>query len=459
MTVNLSQVDYQQLDAVARRFQQESEAVSLLQQQMRARTADLCGRGWQGQGAIQFQDEMDHQILPSLGRMAQALALSAQTLQTMMQIFRQAEEEAAALYRQEDQLAGLRAEAGGSASGLLYNLLQNSDFIKLLLDNASNGLKVLRYLAQNFSRSEVREAMRELGRLLNKLGNTEGFVGKMDDLYRSIFVKGIPYNGDLNQFFLEKNSFSQIFDKGLKFAEVLAGTLDDVAKGTYGDNWFKAGGVNITKSLVEFAIEKAHPDAWVAFAVNWAVQLEGKIENKITATVANLFVSDPATRDAVLQMLDTAGKGLESGDLGNVTHRLAEGIVNYKVAEIQGYYQTGMAILNGTVDMIRDPSVDTLYRVNTGVMRTYASGVIHAQEVGLRGTLNTLAETSNFVTGLLTWKANTETAQRTIIMSVAGHWMPPDMSSAWQEALRKQSQVYAELSKDSYEFMQIDVEE
>ena len=129
------------------------------------------------------------------------------------------------------------------------------------------------------------------------------------------------------------------------------------------------------------------------------------------------------------------------------------------MAEIQGYYQTGMAILNGTVDMIRDPSVDTLYRVNTGVMRTYASGVIHAQEVGLRGTLNTLAETSNFVTGLLTWKANTETAQRTIIMSVAGHWMPPDMSSAWQEALRKQSQVYAELSKDSYEFMQIDVEE
>ena len=101
MTADLTQVDYQQLDAMMRRFEQEGEEIRNVQNQLRGKVADLCGRGWQGVGASQFQNEMEHKLLPSLNRTADSLKSASETLKMISRTFQDAEGQAVQLFKQD----------------------------------------------------------------------------------------------------------------------------------------------------------------------------------------------------------------------------------------------------------------------------------------------------------------------------------------------------------------------
>ena len=113
MPLAKTRADYDQLSAIAGRFGQEFEAIQQLIGALRAQIDTLHGGDWIGQGATAFYAEMDSQVMPSLMRLARALA-SAQrvTLQIRSEV-KAAEDAAAAVLKYEGQAGGAAAKPGG----------------------------------------------------------------------------------------------------------------------------------------------------------------------------------------------------------------------------------------------------------------------------------------------------------------------------------------------------------
>ncbi len=93
MGADIIQSQYDQLSSVAQRFDKSAQAgVDLFNHVQRSEQA-LRGH-WVGMGAAAFFGEMDNQVLPALGRLAQAFGQAQTTTQAIIRILRQAEVEA-----------------------------------------------------------------------------------------------------------------------------------------------------------------------------------------------------------------------------------------------------------------------------------------------------------------------------------------------------------------------------
>jgi WXG100 family type VII secretion target len=91
--------DYEQLRRIAKAFAQQSEACRQSLYRLQSSKNTLQGGDWVGRGAGAFYAEMDSSVLPSLKRLAAALDQSSRTVSTIHDIFSQAEQDAAALFR------------------------------------------------------------------------------------------------------------------------------------------------------------------------------------------------------------------------------------------------------------------------------------------------------------------------------------------------------------------------
>jgi WXG100 family type VII secretion target len=91
--------DYDQLEQVASQFVNEAQAIQAMQQKVRSSYAKLVDKGWIGQGATAFFDEMDSKVLPTQEHLQQALEQAGQITQKIAQAIRQAEEQASSLFR------------------------------------------------------------------------------------------------------------------------------------------------------------------------------------------------------------------------------------------------------------------------------------------------------------------------------------------------------------------------
>ena len=87
--------DYDQLSNVAGQFSQQSSTISSLLSKLQNQAESLNGV-WIGQGAKQFQQEMEQNIYPGFQKMAQAMEKASQVTQKCAQTFQQAEQEAKA---------------------------------------------------------------------------------------------------------------------------------------------------------------------------------------------------------------------------------------------------------------------------------------------------------------------------------------------------------------------------
>ena len=94
--------DYDQLQEIATRFANQSQAVQEMLQQVRNSMSKLEDGGWIGRGSDAFFNEMNSEVLPATERLRHALEEGAQATNRIAQIIRQAEDEASSPFQQID---------------------------------------------------------------------------------------------------------------------------------------------------------------------------------------------------------------------------------------------------------------------------------------------------------------------------------------------------------------------
>jgi len=97
-----TRADYESLSQIARSFGQQADATRQSLQRLRSKMGVLQGGDWEGKGADKFYQEMDSAVLPAVQRLAQALERASETTRQISRVMKQAEDDAARLFRLED---------------------------------------------------------------------------------------------------------------------------------------------------------------------------------------------------------------------------------------------------------------------------------------------------------------------------------------------------------------------
>ena len=103
MANSLFQLNYDELESIAKKFKDEGEDMARLHSTTHQRVRDL-HKEWIGEAAEKFFDEMETELLPAVQRLAQALFLSQDVTNDIMKIIQGADEETAGYFR--NQLSG-----------------------------------------------------------------------------------------------------------------------------------------------------------------------------------------------------------------------------------------------------------------------------------------------------------------------------------------------------------------
>lgn len=354
MSANVIQVDYEALSEIARRFQREEELVEALRQAVLAGIRPLENGGWQGRGAEAFFAEMHDMVLPVAERLAAALAEASAVVQTISAVYQAAEEEAAAPFGGE---AETLATGTGRGLSLWEKLLSNPNLPAVLFEPSQLFLDIMQALVSN--RGNTRALFKEMGRLLNAITGQQGHVGLMDKAYDFLVAHGVPYRGTI-----DKLLNSSIFERGLVAADAVFGFFDDMNKGTYGDDYLKAGGVNAIDSLIQFGIMKANPYGAAAFIVNGVVQIGGNVQAWTQNQLADMFAVDGEMAALLHHDAGNVATAVARMDLGNITKELSEAIYETGRDRINLMVDSGKLAFEGVNKLWQDPSWQTLMEVS-----------------------------------------------------------------------------------------------
>jgi WXG100 family type VII secretion target len=88
-----TEVNYQEMEQVIRKFQKEEADMRQLLQGLNRRADALHGDNWIGRGADKFHSEMEGLVLPAVNRLIQALDAAGNTAKQILDTYRRAEEE------------------------------------------------------------------------------------------------------------------------------------------------------------------------------------------------------------------------------------------------------------------------------------------------------------------------------------------------------------------------------
>ena len=91
--------DYDQLEAVAGRFANQSQVIQEMLQRIRSSMEKLEDGGWIGRGADAFFAEMHGEVVPASVRLHEVLEEASQATRAIVQIVQQAEDEASSPFR------------------------------------------------------------------------------------------------------------------------------------------------------------------------------------------------------------------------------------------------------------------------------------------------------------------------------------------------------------------------
>jgi WXG100 family type VII secretion target len=92
------QAEYDQLEQVASRFMNQSQAIQQMLQQVRSSMSNLEGE-WIGEGSESFFSEMEDEVMPASQRLQQALEEAGQVTKKIVEIVKQGEDEASSRFR------------------------------------------------------------------------------------------------------------------------------------------------------------------------------------------------------------------------------------------------------------------------------------------------------------------------------------------------------------------------
>lgn len=132
------------------------------------------------------------------------------------------------------------------------------------------------------------------------------------------FKNGIPYRGTLD------SAFRDIGAGGIFGAVVVVGTLEDIIKGTYENEW-KALGVNTVDGLLNLGLSY-NPYVGAALLVNGGIQIGGNALLGLERVTGDFIAADDVTRAFLLEQSDLKAESLEKMDLGNITKSFSESI-------------------------------------------------------------------------------------------------------------------------------------
>ena len=91
--------DYDQLEQVASQFANQSQAIQQMLQNVRGSMDPLEGGGWIGRGSDAFFTEMQSEIIPANERLQQALDEANRVTKQIVQVVKQAEDDASSPFR------------------------------------------------------------------------------------------------------------------------------------------------------------------------------------------------------------------------------------------------------------------------------------------------------------------------------------------------------------------------
>jgi WXG100 family type VII secretion target len=121
MEPDIIRAQYDDLEAIAKRFTQQHEAANTLRDAICREYDSLVNGGWKGRGVQAFAGEMDGKVLPALDRLSALMELGAQVTRQVADVFRRAEEEAAALLGGETSPLVQHGNEPPSASAVDYS--------------------------------------------------------------------------------------------------------------------------------------------------------------------------------------------------------------------------------------------------------------------------------------------------------------------------------------------------
>jgi WXG100 family type VII secretion target len=101
MTAPKVRSDHEALKQIAQSFAARSESTAKATQNVKAKLGVLQGGDWVGKGATKFYNEMNSAVMPSLNRLSAALAQAAMVTGKISVLMREAEREAAGVFREQ----------------------------------------------------------------------------------------------------------------------------------------------------------------------------------------------------------------------------------------------------------------------------------------------------------------------------------------------------------------------
>jgi WXG100 family type VII secretion target len=134
MSASLIQCQYNQLAALAQRFQRQAQAYEVLIRRVVQCQQALRQGGWEGQAALAFHQEMDAEVLPALRRLTEAFQEACRTTHEIAQVMREAEEAAAKPFQQSyvslevEDFRLLWARMGGASNAISTPLPKEATF-------------------------------------------------------------------------------------------------------------------------------------------------------------------------------------------------------------------------------------------------------------------------------------------------------------------------------------------
>jgi len=197
MSADVIQAQYEQLEALARRFGKQADLQVALQKRLQMRVERLRSAGWTGRGSDAFYREMDGQVFPAMQRLIVALREAQKVTLQIADIVYRAEEQAASLFRQATLPKGGEpdAETGlGIAADIIStpiptptptsdNSLGASHIsVEQVVNQLDEILKPIGWISDSKKASRIfKETLKQIGRVMNAVTGERGYVKLMSE--------------------------------------------------------------------------------------------------------------------------------------------------------------------------------------------------------------------------------------------------------------------------------------
>ena len=96
---SLFRLDYDDFRSISSQMSNESQHVEQLFNDLKRRIDQLVPRGWQGDAATKFEEEMTNLLLPAIERLSKALEAGSRVAGKIEQIVQSADQEASNLFK------------------------------------------------------------------------------------------------------------------------------------------------------------------------------------------------------------------------------------------------------------------------------------------------------------------------------------------------------------------------